>query len=86
MRLFVTCSTSFGGTVIKIVDRVITKQATTAEDITEFTTLAWSQKIETDSQPFIGDLNGDWLDDIIYTESGVSSQIMVSLQIPSESV
>ena len=34
MRLFVTCSTSFGGTAIKIVDRVTKKQSTSAEDIT----------------------------------------------------
>ena len=28
----------------------------------------WEMLIEDDSQPFVGDLNGDFLDDIIFTD------------------
>ena len=31
----------------------------------------------------MGDLNGDFLDDIMYTEAGSSSQILVALQLPA---
>ena len=31
----------------------------------------------------MGDLNGDFLDDIMYTEAGSSSQILVALQLPT---
>lgn len=43
-----------------------------------FKTLPYSLSIETDSQPFVGDLNGDFIDDIMYTEPGSSSQILVA--------
>ena len=89
MRLFVTCDAS-GGTHVKLVDRVSvpSKQTLSAsvaviEEEFEFKTLQYSLTIETDSQPFIGDLNGDFLDDIMYTEAGSSSQILVALQLPA---
>ena len=44
-----------------------------------FGTLPYSLTIEADSQPFIADLNGDFLDDIMYTDTGAASQIMVAL-------
>ena len=85
MRIFVTC-TYQGTTVVKLVDRVKVAShsvSTTEEDI-EFHTLPYSLKIELDSQPFVGDLNGDYLDDIMFTEPGATSQVMVALQIPEK--
>ena len=80
MRLFITC-TSGSQTVVKLVDRVNSGHAIGEEDF-NFRTLGFTQVIEADSQPFIGDLNGDFLEDVLFTESGPSAQIMVSLQIP----
>lgn len=34
----------------------------------KFVTLNYALKVELDSQPFVGDLNGDYLDDIMFTE------------------
>ena len=87
MRLFITCDQG-STTTIKLVDRVtVSKQhATTGlptEDEFDFVTLPYSLTIENDSQPFIGDLNGDFLDDIMYTEASTSSQILVALQLPA---
>jgi len=78
MRLFVTCDNG-SNTIIKLVDRL--KVANSTNDELEFRTLPFSLSIEADSQPFIGDLNGDYLDDIMYTEQSalISSQIMVAL-------
>ena len=80
MRLFVTCSLG-SSTVLKIVDRTTIK--VNLVDEYAFTTLPFDLHIETDSQPFVGDLNGDYLDDIMYTEAGANSQILVALQLPS---
>ena len=80
MRLFVTCSNG-GSTVVKLVDRNVIKHSVTGlpqDDEYEFKTLPYVLHIETDSQPFIGDLNGDFLDDIMYTEASSSNQIMVA--------
>ena len=78
MRLFVTC-THGSSTVVKLVDRYTVKKGATGEDDFDFRTLSYSLNIEVDSQPFIADLNGDYLDDILYTETSVSSQILVAL-------
>ena len=83
MRLFVTCASS-GNTLVKLVDRISvpkTQQVTNLQAVEEefvFKTLPYSLSIETDSQPFVGDLNGDFIDDIMYTEPGSSSQILVA--------
>ena len=77
MRLFITC-TSGSQTVVKLVDRLNSGHSI-GEDDFNFKTLAFTQVIESDSQPFIADLNGDFLEDFMYTESGPSAQIMVSL-------
>ena len=75
MRIFVTCASS-SGTIVKLVDRIPSETKTkTGETEYTFQTLQWSLKIENDSQPFIGDLNGDFLDDILYNEAGHSSSI-----------
>ena len=80
MRVFVTCEGSSGGTIVKLVDRIVVKKAATAEEEFVFKTLPFVLKIETDSQPFIADLNGDFLEDIMYTDTnGASSQILVAL-------
>jgi len=71
MRLFITCSNG-SSTVVKLVDRLKVAH-TSSDDDTEFHTLPYSLAIEADSQPFVGDLNGDYLDDIMYTEPGASS-------------
>lgn len=55
------------------------------EEDYEFHTLPFSLTIETDSQPFVGDLNGDFLDDIMYTEASTSSQILVAFQLSTNS-
>ena len=34
----------------------------------KFVNVEWELHIEDDSQPFVGDLNGDFLDDIIFTD------------------
>ena len=65
MRLFVTCDNG-SNTILKLVDRV--KVANSLNDEVEFLTLPFSLAIEAESQPFVGDLNGDYLDDIMYTE------------------
>jgi len=77
MRLFVTCS-SGSATIVKLVDRAVVKDALGADEFV-FGTLPYSLTIEADSQPFIADLNGDFLDDIMYTDTGATSQIMVAL-------
>ena len=84
MRLFVTCS-SGSSTIIKLVDRASIKNALGVEEFI-FTTSSYQLAIEADSQPFIADLNGDYLEDIMYTDSSASSQIMVALQLPSATV
>ena len=90
MRLFVTCSATNGSTVVKLVDRVVmVHKAVGIEESAQtevvFVTVPFTLKIETDSQPFIADLNGDFLEDILYTESGTSASIMVAYQLPSTS-
>ena len=77
MRLFVTCSTG-SSTIIKIVERSTIKNALGVEEFM-FTTASYQLTIEADSQPFIADLNGDYLEDIMYTDSSASSQIMIAL-------
>jgi hypothetical protein len=79
LRLFVTCQSS-EGTVVKLVDRQDSKNAT-GEDVYEFKTVQFKLKIEQDSQPFVADLNGDYLEDILYTDPS-SNKIMVALQNP----
>ena len=70
---------------MKLVDRVVVKKAG-GEDDFEFKTLSYTLSIEVDSQPFIADLNGDYLDDILYTETSATSQILVALQLPQLTV
>ena len=84
MRVFITCSDG-SHTLIKLVDRFVVKHSLT-EDTFEFRTLPYTQRIETDSQPFIGDLNGDFLDDMMFTEAGASNQILVNLQVPQSDI
>jgi len=67
LRLFITCTNGAGKTVIKVVDRKEIKLST-GEDDYEFYTPRFQLQIEQDSQPFIGDLNGDFLEDILYTD------------------
>ena len=70
---------------MKLVDRLPTEIKTkTGETDYTFKTRSFTLKIETNSQPFIGDLNGDYLDDIMYNDANHSGSILVAFQVPSE--
>ncbi|CDW73884.1 UNKNOWN [Stylonychia lemnae] len=80
IRLFITCqtssissqstSTSNHGTVIKLFDKY--------GKYVDFEEQKMQIPIESGSQPFIADLNGDYLEDIIYTD--VNHDIKVAFQ------
>jgi len=63
--MFVTCSS---GTV-KFVDRTGEKKETGGDDFA-WVVSALSIQIVTNSQPFIADLNGDFLEDVMFNQPG----------------
>ena len=77
MRLFVTCQAG-GETVVKIVDR-LEERSSIGDDEFNFVTVRFQLPIEQDSQPFIADLNGDFLEDVLFTDTS-SNNVMVALQ------
>ena len=75
LRIFVTCSGG-SGTIVRFVDRVGIGKETAMEEF------SWNINpsiitIETDSQPFIADINGDFLEDVVFNQPG-QSDIMVA--------
>jgi integrin alpha FG-GAP repeat containing protein 1 len=69
LRLFVTCEASSGSTIVRFFDR---KDDGYVEVPKYFT-------IESNSHPFVGDLNGDFLDDLMFTD--VSGGIKIAFQV-----
>ena len=68
LRLFVTCSGG-SGTIVRFVDRVSESREAGIQDY------SWHIdaniiNIETDSQPFIADINGDFLEDVMFNQPG----------------
>lgn len=64
LRLFVTCSGG-SGTIVRFIDRVSQGREAGIEDFSwrvDQTVIT----IQEDSQPFIADINGDFLEDVMY--------------------
>ena len=61
LRMFVTC----GSGTVKFVDRTGEKKETGGDDFA-WVVSALSISIESNSQPFIADLNGDFLEDVMF--------------------
>lgn len=66
LRLFITCFDVKGGTSLKILDK---------GKYMDFTEQPVSLQLELGSQPFIADLNGDFLEDILYTSTNKSLMV-----------
>jgi len=70
LRLFLTCTQKkTGATILKIFEK--------PEEMA-FEEADFHQEIEKDSQPFVTDLNGDFIDDILFND--VDKQIKVAYQ------
>jgi len=69
LRIFVTCKASSGSTIVRFFDRTDYGY----DELKTFLT------IERDSQPFIADINGDFLEDVMFTEPN-SVKISVAYQ------
>lgn len=69
LRVFVTCAQNGGGTIVRFYDR-------TDKGFDELKTFL---KIESKSHPFIVDLNGDFTDDVMYTDTS-SNKIKIAYQ------
>lgn len=69
LRIFVTCESNTGNTIVRFYDRK-------DEGYSELQTFI---TIEANSHPFISDLNGDFLDDVMYTDAS-TGQIKVAFQ------
>jgi hypothetical protein len=75
IRLFLTCTLAVGTTAVKIFDKGKSM---------EFQELSKSITIETGSQPFIADFNGDLLEDIMYTNTNGTLMIAFQKRNPDE--
>ena len=81
LRLFVTCSGG-AGTIVRFIDRIGVGKEAGIEDF------SWNINsniitIETDTQPFIADINGDFLEDVVFNQPG-QSDIMVAFQVAQD--
>lgn len=65
LRVFVTCKSTGGSTIVRFYDR-------TDNGYNELKTFL---TIETDSHPFIADLNGDFLEDVMFTSENGSIKV-----------
>ena len=72
LRLFVTC----GGGMLRFVDRESVSKEAGIEDFS-WVVSPLELSMDASSQPFITDLNGDFLEDIMFNEAG-STDIMVA--------
>ena len=71
IRLFVTCQGSLASSI-----KVYDKQPSQPDFVESTLTLP----IQTGSQPFVGDLNGDFLEDLLYSESQPPHKLKVAYQ------
>lgn len=69
LRIFVTCESNSGSTIVRFYDRTDKGYNELSEYIT----------IEKNSHPFIADINGDYLEDVMFTDPS-SSGIRVAFQ------
>jgi hypothetical protein len=69
LRIFVTCNSNSGSTIVRFYDRTDKGY----NELPQFIT------IEKNSHPFIADLNGDYLEDVMFTDPS-SSGIKVAFQ------
>ena len=78
IRLFVTCAQVTGATVVKIYDKV--------GKYLDFMELGGGKhlQIEAGSQPFIADLNGDFLEDILFTDTNRTLMVAFQNRNPEE--
>ena len=76
--MFVTC----GSGTVKIVDRTGEKQENGGNDFA-WGVSALSITIESNSQPFIADLNGDFIEDVMFNQPG-QTDIMIAFQVPGD--
>ena len=67
---------------MKFVDRKGEKKETGIDDFSWVVSEQYIT-IESNSQPFITDLNGDFLEDVMFNQPG-SSDIMIAFQVPSD--
>jgi len=78
LRLFVTCASG----MVHFVDRESISKEAGLEDFVWVVSETYLT-IDAGSQPFITDLNGDYLEDIMFNQPG-SSDIMIAFQVPGD--
>ena len=76
-----TCSGS-SGTIVRFVDRIDGSSEAVIQDY-RWEIDSNAINIASESQPFIGDINGDFLEDVMFNQPG-ESDIMIAFQVPQE--